>query len=272
MYPWRRILIPTDFSTAAQWVFDDAILAAAATGAEIIILHIRMAHRSNPNALRFPADNSVYEYVERHELDLLRAHVAGVNPAISTRLLVRTSPDPGGEIHRVAAEENADLIVMATHARHHIAHLIIGSTTLGILSRCQVPVLAIRYGIRKRPAVRKILLPFAGARPAEPAAEMARAIAVHDGAEVHLLATEGSETDLDPIFGGIVLRWRVVEGKSLARDAVRYAEEQDIDLTVIPAGSTADGKIAENAAAIVRNIGTPVLVVPTPAQPDTRSG
>jgi universal stress protein A len=266
MYPWRKVLIPTDFSTATQWVFDDAIRAAAGTGAEILILHVRMAHRSNPEALRYPADPAVYEYVEQQQLDLLRSHVVEVNPAIATRLLVRMSPDPAGEIHRVAAEEHADLIVMATHARHHIARLIIGSTTSKILQSCAVPVLAMRYGIRKRLATRRILVPFAGSRPAAGVAALARAMAMREGSEVHLLATEGREADLDPSFGGVTLRWRVVEPKSLARDALRYADEQDIDLTLVPPDCSPDGKIGELTEGIVRNISTPVLVVPVTSQ------
>ena len=46
MYPWRRILIPTDFSTASEWAFDDAIRIAGSTSAELLILHIRMTRIS----------------------------------------------------------------------------------------------------------------------------------------------------------------------------------------------------------------------------------
>ena len=58
MYPFRRILIPTDFSTASEWVFDDAVRIAGTTGAEIVILHIRMTWESEPSRLRLPADAS----------------------------------------------------------------------------------------------------------------------------------------------------------------------------------------------------------------------
>ena len=75
MYPWRRILIPTDFSTASEWAFDDAIRLAGATGAELLILHIRMTRTSQPQELRFPADESIYAYAEQQELDaLVRRH------------------------------------------------------------------------------------------------------------------------------------------------------------------------------------------------------
>jgi len=88
MYPWRRILIPTDFSTASEWVFDDAVRIAGSTGAEIVILHVRMTRPSNPGELRFPADPSLYDYVEKVELEKLRDRVRRANATVPTRLLV----------------------------------------------------------------------------------------------------------------------------------------------------------------------------------------
>ncbi|MBV9495953.1 MAG: universal stress protein, partial [Acidobacteria bacterium] len=132
MYPWRRIVVPTDFSTASEWVFDDAVRLAATTDAELVILHIRMTRTSNPSELRFPADPSLYDYAEQYELEKLQKRVLRAHEDLPTRLIVRSAPDPGGEICRAATAENADLIVIATHARHHVAHLLIGSTTLSV--------------------------------------------------------------------------------------------------------------------------------------------
>ena len=97
---FRRILIPTDFSTASEWVFDDAVRIAGASGAELIILHVRMTRTSHPDELRFPADPSLYEYAEQQELDRLRDRVRRANASLSTRLIVRQAPDPGEEICR----------------------------------------------------------------------------------------------------------------------------------------------------------------------------
>ena len=152
---FRRILIPTDFSTASEWVFDDAVRIAERGGAELVIVHVRMTRTSNPGELRFAADSAVYEYAEQQELDRLRDRVRRVNASLATRLIVRQAPDPGNTICEVAKEERADLIVIATHARHHVAHLFVGSTTVSVLDDPPCPVLAIRYGIRKRGSIRR---------------------------------------------------------------------------------------------------------------------
>src|SRR6266852_4604425 len=116
MYPWRRVLIPTDFSTAARWAFDNAIHIAGSTGAELAVLHIRMTRPSRPEELRFPADEAIYDYAEQHELEALRQRARELNANLGTRLLVRQAPDPGAEIQRAAGEEPADLAVIPTHA------------------------------------------------------------------------------------------------------------------------------------------------------------
>src|SRR3990170_3429640 len=133
MTVFSRILIPTDFSTASEWVFDDAVRIAGSSNAELIIVHVRMTRTSHPDELRFPADPALYEYAEQQELDRLRDRVRRANASLATRLIVRQAPDPGAVISHVAREEKADLIVIATHARHHVAHLLIGSTTLSVL-------------------------------------------------------------------------------------------------------------------------------------------
>src|SRR3954454_5299315 len=109
MYPWRRILIPTDFSTASEWVFDDAVRIAGSTGAEIVILHIR-------NEANFPADATVFEYAEQFELSKLRDRVRRANASIPTRLVVKKGDDAGAEILRTVTAESVDLVVMSTHA------------------------------------------------------------------------------------------------------------------------------------------------------------
>src|ERR1700694_522837 len=117
MYPWRRILIPTDFSTASEWAFDDAIRLAGASGAELLVLHIRMTRPSQPHELRFPADESIYAYAEQQEPQNLRDRARTANAHVATRLFVKKAPDPGAEICRTATEEAVDLVVVATNAR-----------------------------------------------------------------------------------------------------------------------------------------------------------
>src|SRR5687768_6580617 len=180
---FHRILIPTDFSTASEWVFEDAVRIAGTSDAELLILHVRMTWASHPEELRFPADPSLYEYAEQLELERLRNRVRRANASVATRLIVRQAPDAGNEICRTATDEQVDLIVIATHARHHVAHLIVGSTTHSVLTDPPAPVLAIRYGIRKRSSLHRVVVPV----HLEQTSRAALELALRDPHEIHLL-------------------------------------------------------------------------------------
>jgi nucleotide-binding universal stress UspA family protein len=277
MYPWRRILIPTDFSTASEWAFDDAIQIAARTGAEVVILHIRITQPAKPEALRFPLGDSAYEYAEQQELQALRERVRRANSNVKTRLVVRKAPDPGAAICSCAKSEQADLIVVATHARHHVAHLLIGSTTLSVISEPPAPVLAIRYGIPKHAQWKRILVPVHLRQTSEASADLAGRVARHEKCEVELLILcedrdrRAAETHIDEVgrrwFDGVALKRTVLPAVGVEKEILRYTAESHADAVFLNAGR----EIGNVKRDIIRRIGTPVMIVPpslnrTPAE------
>ena len=267
MFPWRRILIPTDFSTASTWVFDDAVRIAGSTGAEIVILHIRMTWSSHPDELRFPADPALYDYAERIELEKLRDRVKRANAAIATSLLVKSAPDPGGEIARTAESESIDLVVMSTHARHHVAHLLLGSTTREVITKTAVPLLAIRYGIHTRRSLHRIVIPVHAKQHSEAALDLAAAIAARQGAELHLVtvcndseraaATEFLDGLSEKAANTKVVK-SVVAGDDVEREVVRYTEKAGADAIFVNAADAPSPLKIE----IVRKAPVPVMIVP----------
>ncbi|HEX9162698.1 MAG TPA: universal stress protein [Thermoanaerobaculia bacterium] len=266
MYPFRRILIPTDFSTASQWAFDDAARIAAKCGAEILILHIRMTWESDPDELRFPADPSLYEYAEKLELEKVRNQLRAAGAQVAPRLIVKNAPDPGAEIGRTATEEKVDLIVIATHARHHVAHLLVGSTTMSVINSPPTPVLAIRYGIKKRQGMQRIVVPVHLKQKSHAALDLAVNVARRQKGELHLL-TICRETDrqaatalLDQLASaneGVPIVKGILTG-DVQREIVRYADRVEADVIFL----NADIQISKGKIEIVRHAATPVLIVP----------
>lgn len=258
---FRRILIPTDFSTASEWVFDDAVRIAGASGAEILILHVRMTRTSHPDELRFPADPAIYEYAERQELDRLRERVRRANASVATRLIVRQAPDPGHEIARTAKAEDVDLIVIATHARHHVSHLFVGATTVAVLEDPPAPVLAIRYGIHKRPALHRVIVPVHFEQTSRPALDLAARMNL----EVQLVMvcdekdTSRAEEHLRELATGLTnVTTRVLQGGDAQKEIVRHATKSDVDAIFLNAAKEpTEGKLD-----IIRHAPVPVMVVP----------
>jgi nucleotide-binding universal stress UspA family protein len=269
MYPWRRILIPTDFSTASEWAFDDAIQLAGSTGAELVVLHIRITRSSHPDELRFPADDALYEYAEKQELDTLRERARRANASVAARLVVKKAPDPGAEICRSARAEATDLIVIATHARHHVAHLLIGSTTMQVINDPPAPVLAIRYGTPRRRGFHRIVVPVHLQQTSDAAVRLAAAIAQKEGSEIHLLILcadrdrNAAETRLDAVasqsLAGITPKRVVLKADDVDREIVRYAAESNADAVFI----NAHREIGAVKREIIRHIGTRVMIVPS---------
>ena len=257
---FHRILIPTDFSTASEWVFDDAVRIAEASGAELVILHVRMTWASHPDELRFPADPALYEYAEKLELERLRDRVRRANASLATRLIVRQAPDPGNEIGRTATSENADLIVMATHGRHHVAHLFVGSTTMALFKDPPCPVLAIRYGILKRSTLNRVVVPV----HLQQTSHRALDLAAREAREIHLVTvcSDDDRSRAEEMLGGIAAKVpgakiAIVRGKDPEDELLRYTAKVDADAIFLNAAA----EPSQRKIDIVRHASVPVMIV-----------
>ncbi len=242
-------------------MFDDAVRIAESSRAELVILHVRMERTSKPGTLRFPADPSIYEYAEQQELDRLRDRVRRANASLATRLIIRQAPDPGNEIGRTAKEENVDLIVIATHARHHVAHLFVGSTTLAVLREPPCPVLAIRYGTRKRASIRRVVVPSHLEQKSHAALDLATKVA----SEIHLVTVceEKDKSRAEKLLRELSAHAQgsttsVLEGDDAEREIIKYATKTDADAIFLNASTNpSEGKLD-----IIRHAPVPVMIVP----------
>lgn len=257
---FHRILIPTDFSTASEWVFEDAVRIAGASNAEVLILHVRMTWASHPDELRFPADPSLYEYAEQLELERLRDRVRRANASVATRMIVRNAPDPGNEICRTAKSENVDLIVIATHARHSVAHLFVGSTTMAVLKDPPAPVLAIRYGTRKRTSMNRVVVPVHFQQTSHRALELAARVAK----EIHLVTvcSEEDQKRAEELLRDLAAnvpsaKIAVVRGKDPNDELLAYTKEVDADAIFLNAAA----EPSQRKIDLVRHAPVPVMVV-----------
>jgi len=258
---FSRILIPTDFSTASEWVFDDAVRIAGKSGAEILILHVRRTWPSHPDELRFPADPSLYEYAEQQELERLRDRIRRVNASVATRLIVRQGPNTGKEICETAKSEGADLIVIATHARHHVSHLFVGSTTLAVLKDPPAPVLAIRYGIRNRPTgMNRVVVPIHLQQTSHRALELAARVST----EIHLVTVcededraraETLQREVSASVPGA--KTSIIRGKNPEEEIIRYTGKVDADAIFL----NATAEPSKRKIDLIRHANVPVMIV-----------
>lgn len=147
MLPIRSILHPTDFSECSQAAFEVACALARDYGARLIVLHVGVLPTPFVPEGMMAMDMDAYEQELREKLDQLRPMDPSVFP--ERRLVV--SGEPVTEILRRAEEERCEMIVMGTHGRTGLRHLLMGSVAERVLREAPCPVLTVRAHTRGTP-------------------------------------------------------------------------------------------------------------------------
>jgi len=145
----EHILVPTDFSEFSRYALDYAITIAKTFEAKITLVHI-----TNENEL--VALQQVSAYFEPGKLEELlkqresedRKQLDGfISPELKKGIEVETLHKVGipfVEIIRTAKEKAVDLIVIATHGRSGLSHILFGSVAEKVVRKSTCPVLSIR--------------------------------------------------------------------------------------------------------------------------------
>jgi nucleotide-binding universal stress UspA family protein len=141
----KKILAPTDFSESSQTGIRCALEIGRSQRAEVIVYHVigyeQAGHERVDERFR-----PVAELLrERRELlvESLRENSADLLPDVQVRHEVAVGL-PYRMILDKAEEEGADLIVMSTHGRTGLRHLLIGSVTEKVVRGATCPVLSVR--------------------------------------------------------------------------------------------------------------------------------
>jgi universal stress protein A len=139
------ILVPVDFSAGSEAAVEWAQALAKAFGAQLVLLHVidtsADALIGGPGGvLAPPPPAALYDQLREAARTAMAALAARV-PGASA--LIREG-SPRHEILATAAGVKADLIVMGTHGRTGLAHLLFGSVAEHVVRHAPVPVFTIR--------------------------------------------------------------------------------------------------------------------------------
>lgn len=146
MIEFKRILAPSDFSSHSEQALRYACGLAERFGAELHIIHVLSEIvPTGPDPLLIPAmPPQFYEEDEARAKEALKGVVKpgwGTPPGLVTA--VRWG-SPAEAIVDYAAENQADLLVIATHGRTGLSHVLLGSVAERIVREAPCPVLTIR--------------------------------------------------------------------------------------------------------------------------------
>lgn len=137
MRPIKTILHPTDFSDAALEAMELAGSLAREHGATLVVLGVVIP--SLPiGELRDPEMMAAVKHLQQQLLALI-SKMDNVSVRCDAVLGL-----PGQAILTVAEEIQADLIVMGTHGRRGISHLLLGSVAEYVLRNAKCPVVTVK--------------------------------------------------------------------------------------------------------------------------------
>ncbi len=131
MIALKRILVPHDFSEASSASVSYAVALATSFGATLDVLYV--GDREGSDA----------EGIEAAQRRLAAALSPADREAVRATFHVRTG-QPAAEIIRFAGEQEIDVIVMGTHGRGFVGHLVMGSVAEKVVRTAPCPVLTVR--------------------------------------------------------------------------------------------------------------------------------
>jgi nucleotide-binding universal stress UspA family protein len=146
-----KILAPTDFSELSQAGVRHALELAKAFGADVTVYHVI----NSAELIKYPEET--VEGLDEHALHTLR-HPLETYQQVMSRFLKNLFSDlvsgvkisekveigaPDKNIVSLAEQEGSDMIVMSTHGRTGLSHVLVGSVTEKVVRQAHCRVLAI---------------------------------------------------------------------------------------------------------------------------------
>lgn len=141
----KKILVPTDFSECSNAALKYGSELTAAFGATLHLLHVVQDPYTQPWAAEaFPAPlGDLLEQWEQQAAERMRQTLPeNVRDTVS---VVTKIGSPFYEIVRYAQEEQIDLIVIGTHGRGPLGHMLLGSVAEKVVRKAPCPVMTVRH-------------------------------------------------------------------------------------------------------------------------------
>ncbi len=143
----KRILVATDFSQHSRLALKYAATLAQAFGAEVVLCHVLEKPdflSTLPPVMEGYFPPNLAELHEKHARAEAEAQLA--QAGIKTGRIVLPHGNPAAETVAAAKKEQADLLVVGTHGRGALTHLLLGSVAEKIVRTAGCPVLTVRQG------------------------------------------------------------------------------------------------------------------------------
>jgi len=142
VFKLKRILVPLDFSDCSKKALQYAVPFARQFGATLSLLYVIQPYY--PVSEMVPMDGELFEQRMRETSEAEMAALRkSLDPALKPSATIR-SGTPHVEIVRAARNLKCDLIILSTHGRTGLSHVLMGSTAERVVRHANCPVLVLR--------------------------------------------------------------------------------------------------------------------------------
>jgi len=146
MINFKRVLAPSDFSESSEEALRQACWLAERFGAELHVLHVLTEIvPTGPDPLMMPVMPP--QFYQDDEDKAHRSLEGVIKPSWGKPPSIKTAVRWGSAAEAIvdyAAEQAIDLIVISTHGRTGLSHILLGSVAERIVREAPCPVLTIR--------------------------------------------------------------------------------------------------------------------------------
>lgn len=151
---FRRVLLATDFSAQAETAYPWAARIAASNQGVVVVAHALeddlvatapvFAHYMTPGALDVGQYRAEFRRGAEKALAAAAEKVRALGAQVETALV--EAGKPAQALVGAALAQRCSVIVISTHGRGGLAHLLIGSTAEKVVRLAKVPVLTVHDG------------------------------------------------------------------------------------------------------------------------------
>lgn len=240
-----KILVPTDFSTAAENALELACRISAVGNQEIELLHVTSGATEKLLSEKGKTTAELEEYLAELCQKATSEHAVKASYRVEEGNILTVIP-------AISCEPHYLLVMMGTHGSRGLRQKLFGADGVKIAERSPIPVLTVPEAFDVTSSVDRIIFPYGGSENFDCKVKAVAMLASHFNADVHFysvdrLAAEASETlyenieEAEAYFTGEgIAHQRIKEEMTeysvgFANQTIKYAERAEADLIAVMA-------------------------------------
>ena len=140
---FRTILVPVDFSACSAGLVASAVDMAKTHGATLHLVHVIEPIQGLSSSVRVATDEGSMSIADALRAEAQRNLDAYETGDVPTERSYREGHPVDGVLGAIE-EVSADLVMLGTHGRRGLAHLLLGSVAERVVRQSPVPVMTLR--------------------------------------------------------------------------------------------------------------------------------